>query len=129
MGLVVAALVFSVIALLVRWARWLPRGTAAPSRASRIANRLFTLGAVATLLAPVVVFAYRYFITCVRRESRVDSWERACMVGRAFSAVGEVTSFVWLVMVVLTAGWLLFATWRYHWSVRPTVPKAEPPYR
>lgn len=50
---------------------------------------------------------------------------------RLAEGISEALNCVALVgaVALVAALWLLFATWRWHWSRRPAVPKGEPPYR
>ena len=63
------------------------------------------------------------------RAFAIDPSQRSHAFASAISEAMNSAAVVCGLTVMLTTPWLLFATWRYHWSVRPTVPKAEPPYR
>jgi nicotinamide riboside transporter PnuC len=104
---------------LFAWAQWLRRNTSAPRFASRIAYVLVGLVLLMPLGAVVMLYG-------TMSPESVDEFGRPHVV-----TVDEDLSFVIEILapVLLTALWLLFATWRWHWSARRPVMPREAPYR
>jgi hypothetical protein len=127
--LVGVAFPLAVLAGLFFWARWLPRRTAAPLKVSRPVFAALAVCSVALLSAPLLGAGYMARLLYLPSAFDIDPSQRSHAFARAISEAMNSASVVCGLTVMLTTPWLLFATWRYHWSVRPTVPKAEPPYR
>jgi hypothetical protein len=115
--------------LLARWARWLPRRTATPLSVTRAVYVMLALGLGGPLLIPPGTAVHTLFAVFAPPVPSDASGDHARIVARAISESFFKGAFVWLGAVGLATLWLLYATWRYHWSVVPPVPIPEPPYR
>ena len=122
MGWLVAGTVLmpaGLLAVLGMWSRWLRRRTGAPRLVAWIANTLIVLAAGAALVGAVFTR---------RTMTSFDACSPSRILAEGLSEALNFTAFV-LTIATMTALWLTFATWRWHWSVRPPRVKGNPPYR
>ena len=102
------------------WARWLGRRTAAPRYGPWAAYVPLALGAVATLTGPVIA------MVSVLRAAAGDispaDRRRALASGIAEAFYDSVLIVALAIVVAL---WLLFGTWRWHWTPRAPGARGE----
>ena len=97
------------------WTQRLARDTAAPRFAVRTANALLALGTLLTLVG--LAGALYVVATPVPAEVEGAPSQRARALGEALSEAMNCGVLVVAVAAML-ALWLLFGTWRWHWSLR-----------
>lgn len=102
------------------WSRWLGRRTAAPRYGPWAAYVLLSLGALATITGPVVAVVGVPRVT----GSDISPVDRQRVLA---SGIAEAFYDGMLIVAValVVALWLLFGTWRWHWTVRPPGAKGE----
>jgi MFS family permease len=112
--LVIALLPSVVILPLAAWARWLRRRTAEARLAAWIAYGLLMLAA---LLTAVGAASSTYgVITAVATDSAGPS-QKARVLAEGISAAMNCGALA-IVVALGAVLWLLFASWRWHWSRR-----------
>jgi hypothetical protein len=119
-----AAILGVPLLLLGFWARWLGRRPSAP--------RFIRALPVALFLACTAALAAQYFTLAKAVDGLsgddIDPTTKSKFLAESI----VVASRFWLAgaaALVVALLYLLFATWRYHWSVRPPVVPSSPPYR
>ena len=110
---------------LLVWARWLRRRPVAPRFAAWAAYTLVALGTFITTFG--VISTLLFTRRCVPGESEGASG-RARVLAEGISE-GMNNGVLDVLIALVTALWLLFGTWRWHWAVKPPVTKGDPPYR
>ncbi len=99
---------------LLFWTRWLRRRTAAPRFATRISYALLVVGALVTLFG--VVSTFRTVALNVADEVDGTS-QKARMLAEGISEAINCGALA-IVVALVAAFWLLFATWRWLWLAR-----------
>jgi hypothetical protein len=112
------------LVLLGFWAGWLGRRPPAP-------RFIRAIPGILTVTTALAVATQEYFLR--RAEGRFDA-EDVDPTTLASQTASDVTTstHVWLAgaaALVAALFYLLFATWRYHWSWSPPVVPRSPPYR
>jgi hypothetical protein len=67
-------------------------------------------------------------VAVIKVDDCTGPTERSRMLAEGISEAINCGMLV-LTIEIVAALWLLFATWRWHWSLRPPVVKGSPPYR
>jgi len=127
--LVGLAVYLTVPAVLFVWARWLRRNTAAPLKVASAAFWLADANASMIALAPLVACVLGVFTAVTSGTPGEGPAHRSRFLATVIARAAGFGMIAWVATAAVTALLLLYATWRWHWSVRPAVPAAEPPYR
>jgi len=118
-----------IVGLVIRWARWLPRHTAAPSSVTRTAHVMLVAGGIVTFATPLAVRVHHVFFGRMRCPPTTLPGRVYELLSAGMSDAVRYGAYCGVGTVVLTALWLLYATWRWHWRVRPPDVPRDPPYR
>jgi hypothetical protein len=110
------------LAALVAWVRWLRRRTGAPRFVAFVAYAMMVLAVVFAVSSAVSI------LVTMRLDDCKWATDRARMLANGIAEAIYGGALV-LTIELVAALWLVFATWRWHWSLRPPVVEGTPPYR
>ncbi len=115
-----ALIPMAIFGSLYAWARWLRGRRMVPRVAAGVAPALLALAACMTVAFPVLIFVVAPSGLVGRARHPDEEWivtlirvDEACVAA----------------LVVGIPIWLLYATWRWHWSAHAARLPEGPPYR
>jgi len=120
---------FAVFVGLGYWAHWLRHRTAAPSSVSKRGYGLLVLGGCLTIAVPIARLLYQIVFGLAPTAPGLGASDRSRILGSMIAGLMFDSAFAWGCAVVVIAGWLLYATWRWQWSASAASVKRDPPYR